>query len=140
MKNRKTVYGKFFRKSFSKTRVLLSTLLSFSALSLCSFSALFLCRPRSGHDEAVYEVGELEGDAVELENPPQIESDENRSAIEATPDPNSMRTGLRSLMLSLPFTQCPQRLAQAWGFFMRSTSTGGERCGGTSSVRPLGSG
>ena len=43
-------------------------------------------------------------------------------------------------MLSLPFTRCPQRLAQAWCFFWRSTSTSGERCGGTSSVRPLGGG
>ena len=53
--------------------------------------------PRSGPDEAVDEVGELEGGAVGLDRP-QIEADENRSAIEAGPDPDLMRTGVLVLV------------------------------------------
>jgi hypothetical protein len=46
---------------------------------------------------------------VGLENPPQIEADENRSAIEAAPDPNPTRTGV--LLLSIAKNWCARARA-----------------------------
>uniref|UniRef100_A0A2N9F3F7 Secreted protein n=1 Tax=Fagus sylvatica TaxID=28930 RepID=A0A2N9F3F7_FAGSY len=63
---------------------------SLSALFLCSFSALSLCRPRSGLDEVVDEVGELvvEGGAVGLElGSERVEGDEAVAVIALAQQP-----------------------------------------------------
>ena len=46
-----------------------------------------------------------------LENPPQIEADENQSTIEAGPDPDSTRTGV--LVLSIAKNRCARARARA---------------------------
>jgi hypothetical protein len=48
---------------------------------------------------------------VGLENPPQIEADENWSTIEAGPDPDSTRTGVLVLVLSIAKNRCARARA-----------------------------
>ena len=55
--------------------------------------------------------GEEKESRERAEKPPQIEADENRSAIEVASDPNSTRTGL--LVLSIVKNQCAHAHAHA---------------------------
>ena len=55
--------------------------------------------------------GEEKESRERAEKPPQIEADENRSAIEVASDPNSTRTGL--LVLSIAKNQCAHAHAHA---------------------------